>query len=245
MILVERRYRGPARSGNGGYTSGLLAVALRQATGATTATVTLQVPPPLDQPMALKPHGAGLRLLHGETVVAEVAPGEFTADVVGPVSYAAAETAQTAYPGFRDHPFPGCFTCGPAREPGDGLRLFPGPVAEDVVAAAWTVRPEFAGDGTAGTAVVWAALDCPGGWSVDLAGRPMVLGRMTGQVDAVPAVGQRCVVVGHRRAEQGRKALTDSALYDTDGRLLARAEATWIAVDPATFEALMTDGHTD
>jgi hypothetical protein len=57
-------------------------------------------------------------------------------------------------------------------------------------------------------------------------------------VDAVPAVGERCVVVGHARGQDGRKAFTDSALYDSSGALLAQAEATWIAVDPAVINAL-------
>ncbi len=142
-MIVDHRYRGPARSGNGGYTAGMLAAALREATGATTATVTLQAPPPLDVPMRLEPAGAGLQLVHGETVVAEVVAGEVTGDVAGPVPYPVAEAAQAGYRGLRDHPFPDCFTCGPSRAPDDGLRLFPGPVAADVVAAAWTVRPEF------------------------------------------------------------------------------------------------------
>ena len=32
-------------------------------------------------------------------------------------------------PGLTSHPFPTCFACGTDREPGDGLRIFPGPVA--------------------------------------------------------------------------------------------------------------------
>jgi hypothetical protein len=37
-----------------------------------------------------------------------------------------------------------------------------------------------------------------------------------------------------QRGEQGRKHLSGTALYTADGRLLAQAEATWIAVVPTT-----------
>jgi hypothetical protein len=234
-IMVDRRFRGPARSGNGGYTAGLLAAALRGASGSVTATVTLRVPPPLETPLDVVPGGPGVRLLHGDETIAQAEPGEFTGPPTGPVPYEAAVAAAGGYRGHAGHPFPGCFACGPARAEGDGLRLFAGPVAgrDDTVAAPWTPA-----GGTVSEPVVWAALDCPGGWSIDLAGRPMVLGRMTGRVDALPEAGEPCVVVGHRRGVHGRKGFTDSALYRADGTLLAMAEATWIEVDPAVFSAL-------
>ena len=86
-----------------------------------------------------------------------------------------------------------------------------------------------------GVGTTWAALDCVGGWSEDLEGRPMVLGRMTARVDALPVVGEPHVVVGQRRGADGRKSFTASTLYDSDHRVVATAEHVWIAVDPATF----------
>src|ERR1700738_4467743 len=53
----------------------------------------------------------------------------------------------------------------------DGLRSFPGPIADNTTAAPWTVPDDVS------PAVIWAALDCPGGWAVIGAGRPAVLGR--------------------------------------------------------------------
>ncbi len=44
MVVIERRFRGPADSGHGGYTCGLLA---REIPGA--AEVSLRVPPPLEE----------------------------------------------------------------------------------------------------------------------------------------------------------------------------------------------------
>ena len=46
------------------------------------------------------------------------------------------------YAGADDHPFPGCFVCGPDRAEGDGLRLFPGGLGPGRTACTWrrTVR---------------------------------------------------------------------------------------------------------
>jgi hypothetical protein len=235
---IAHRFRGPARSGNGGYTAGVLADALLSLTGDPAATVTLRVPPPLDTAMETLPFGGGVQLWHRAVLVAEAIAGTFTGPVAEPVPFSAAAEASNGYAGLASHPFPTCFVCGPARSEGDGLRLFPGPVArrERTVAAPWVpTRAGADGSGALSRTVTWAALDCPGGWSLDLIGRPMVLGRMTAQVDAVPHLGGRYVVVGHARELGERKAYTDSALYTADGALMARAEATWIAVDPATF----------
>ena len=112
---------------------------------------------------------------------------------------ATARAAEATYPGLASHPFPTCFACGTGREPGDGLRIFPGPVGDRTatrVAATWTPHPSVA-DGLArrrardvGRAVTWAALDCVGGWAADVGERPMVLG-----TDDRPA----------RRAARGRR----------------------------------------
>lgn len=232
-ITLAARFRGPSRSGNGGYTAGLLA----DAVGAPVVTVTLRRPPPLDTALELTADGDETHLSDAGTPVATARPGELTLQPAPPVAYDVAVEAAKSYPGFAEHPFPGCFTCGPDRAVGDGLRLFPGPVAgmDGTVATPWIPDPGF---GTVSTPLVWAALDCPGGWSLDLVGRAMVLGRMTATVLAAPRLGEECVVVGRNHGVDGRKGFTSSALYAGDGRLLARAEAIWIAVDPAVINAL-------
>jgi hypothetical protein len=77
---------------------------------------------------------------------------------------------------------------------------------------------------------VWAALDCPGGWSIIAPGRPYVMGRMAAVVLAVPEPGAVCVVVGATAEVSGRKALVNSTLYGPSGEPLAYARATWIAI---------------
>jgi hypothetical protein len=84
-------------------------------------------------------------------------------------------------------------------------------------------------------ATMWAVLDCPSGWSADIVGRPVVLGRILAVIHALPAVGARCVVMGEFRGEEGRKVFTASTLYDEDDRVLASARQVWIAVDPVAF----------
>lgn len=242
-VTIEHRFRGPAKSGNGGYTAGSLAAHVPESADATVE-VTLRMPPPLDTALAVATSDGTTRLLDGEAVVAEA---RLVPDDLAPVDEVAPDVAAEAmasYAGLRTHPFPGCFACGTDRSPGDGLQIYPGPVpgVADTVASLWVPHAAFAEQGDVvdgvervGVAVTWAALDCVGGWSEDLEGRPMVLGRMTARVDALPVVGEPHVVVGRRRGQDGRKSFTASTLYDADGRVVATAQHTWIAVDPSVF----------
>jgi hypothetical protein len=81
--------------------------------------------------------------------------------------------------------------------------------------------------------VVWAALDCPGGWTAEIEGRPMVLGRMTALVAALPTPGEECIVMGRLLGTEGRKTWTASTVYGAGGRELGRSHATWISITPA------------
>ena len=75
--------------------------------------------------------------------VARAMPADHDLVPVAPVDAATARAAEAAYPGLTAHPFPTCFACGTGREPGDGLRIFPGPGgATGRVAATWTPRPQ-------------------------------------------------------------------------------------------------------
>lgn len=230
-FVVPARFCGPPESGNGGWVSGHLAAVL--APGPHEAvSVRLRTPPPLDLPMPVETGEDGVVLVRdAEHVVAQAsrAPA-LSADLPAPVSFADAQAAGERYEGLDGHPFPTCFACGTDREVGDGLRLQPARVAPgDEYACAWVPAADV------DVETVWAALDCPGGWVAGVAHRPMVLGTMTAQVAAVPAVGEPHVVMAWRRGAEGRKHHSGTALYAGDGRLLARAEATWIAVDPTTI----------
>jgi hypothetical protein len=109
------------------------------------------------------------------------------------------------------------------------MRLFPGRLGDGRTACVWTVGADLADQAE----FVWAALDCPGGWSAPIEGRPMVLGRMTGEVSTLPTAGEECVVMGLLLGSEGRKVWTATTAYGADGRELGRAHATWITLPAA------------
>lgn len=230
-MIIDRRFRGPADSGNGGWTSGALA---GFADG--PAEVTLRLPPPLDTELQVVRSGETARLIGGDRTFAEVAPvtgaasGEFT--WVPFVEPAQALAAQARFAGLDEHPFPMCFTCGTARAVGDGLRIFTGPLADGsgAIAATWTPDESVAESGRVPEPIVWAALDCPSGWPNMADGTIALLGRMAAVVERAPAVGEPCVVVGASTGVAGRKLFASSSLYTGDGEPLATARATWITV---------------
>ncbi|MGN6610328.1 MAG: hypothetical protein ACTHLJ_01000 [Angustibacter sp.] len=240
-LIVPARFNGPSRSGNGGWTCGALAQHLAAGDG-EAVQVRLMAPPPLDTELVVADDDREATASDGDRVVvtAAVVPSPFTEAALEPVAWDVALDAESRYRGLHDHPFPTCFSCGTGRPASDGLALRPGPLTDrpEVTACTWVPADDVAGpDGRVSAEVTWAALDCPGGWSVDLAGRPMVLGTMTARVDALPRAGVRHVVMGRVQRQEGRKAWTETALYALDPapRLLARASAVWIAVDPATI----------
>jgi hypothetical protein len=231
-LVVPARFNGPPDTGNGGYVAGRLAAHVG---GHPAVRVTLREPPPLE--VALQVHAEDGQIVAslGGAVVATAEPATLEGDPVAPVPFEVAADAERRYGGLWEHPFPGCFVCGTAR-PDDGMNLRPGRVADDPddpdtrVATTWV--PELslgAGDGLVAEPFVWAALDCPSGWSSDLVARPMVLGRVTGVVHARPEPGDRCVVMGRLLSTEGRKIFTASTAYDSDGRVLGTTQATWIA----------------
>ncbi|UGQ14776.1 hypothetical protein LO772_15085 [Yinghuangia sp. ASG 101] len=233
-LTVARRFNGPPRSGNGGYVAGLLA---RQTPDAS-ATVTLRLPPPLEREMRVRDDDGATRLYDGTALIAEAVRADTaTANAfapIDPVPYDTAAEASAAFLAARHrHPYPTCFVCGTSRVEGDGMRLFPGrlPGRPDTTACAWVPDPSLAGpDGVrVRPEFVWAALDCPGAWTaLDSATPALLLGRITARVDALPYLGERCVVMGHLLAREGRKVHTATTLYDGDGRVAGHAEAVWI-----------------
>jgi hypothetical protein len=220
-MLIPARFNGPPGSGNGGWSAATFATAAGARLGGPAFEVTLRVPPPLETSLSWA-HGAVLA--PDGTRVAEVAAVDGVGPAVAAASYGDALAAAAAYPGLVDHPFPGCYVCGPDRAEGDGLRIFPGRLPDGRTAAPWTAPTDVRAE------TMWAALDCPGGWAVLGAGRVYVLGRIAAAVEALPEPGAACVVVGVGDAAQGRKAQVRSTVYGPDGRALATARATWIAV---------------
>jgi len=256
QLTIPARFCGPSASGNGGFTAGTLADLVRDAGEHATVEVTLMSPPPLDLAMPVEHDGTDTWLRRDGEPVARARVSDTELSPVEAVDPDQARAASDRFPGLVSHPFPRCFSCGPDRAPGEGLRIFPGPVGGAGtgsgggtgdqplrVAAVWEPSADLAetsdlldaGVQRVGPGVTWAALDCVGGWAGDIGERLMVLGRMTAQVDAYPVAGEPHVVVGAARGREGRKTFTASTLYDSDGRIVARAQHVWIAIERGQF----------
>lgn len=224
-ITIDRRFRGPADSGNGGYVAGVVAEGVDG-----PAASTLRIPPPLGRPLRLDADGTSSRLVDGETLVAEAESAEVDLDIPEPPSLEAAHTATGRF-FVPDHVFPECFVCGPDRSDGDGLRIFAGPVeGTELVAAPWVPDASLGPEGEPlDRRFVWSALDCPSYFGLGTA--PIaVLGRLTASIEAVPMVGDQLIVFAWPRGVDGRKLYSASALATPEGEILAAAEAVWIEI---------------
>jgi hypothetical protein len=231
-VEIPARFCGPAGSGNGGYVCGRVAAYVDG-----PAAVTLRRPPPLDAELAVDlDSDGGVRVRDGATLVAEARPAPAAPPLASPgaVSLADIRSAGRARY-FQDPVFPLCFVCGPARQAGDGLRIFAGRLpGRDLWAAPWTPDQSVAGAGGRVPAeIVWAALDCPGGIAAAEAAAldtPIVLGRMTARLAGRPGIGWPCAVVAWPGARTGRKHTAFSALLGPGGEVLAAARAVWLAL---------------
>ena len=234
-LVIASRFCGPPGSGNGGYVCGRVAAYLDG-----PATVTLRRPPPLATPMTVERDGeSSVRIHHGRTLIAEAtcSPGRPAPEIPGPVRAAEARAAAGRARYYADPLFPGCFVCGISRGPGDGLRIFPGPVTGRALwAAPWTPDPSVTGAaGRVRPEVVWAALDCPSGIAAgEAAGLApdtvLLLGRMTASLAALPMAGDQCLVMAWPGRHDGRKLLAGAALLGPGGQVLAAATAVWLTV---------------
>lgn len=225
-VAIDHRFNGPPESGHGGYTCGLVASALGPA-----ANVRLVAPPPLGEPLTLEDTEFGVRLTHGDTLIAEARPGRPQLQTPVPPAPAAAARAAESYIGFQTHPFPTCFGCGPERAEGDGLRVFPGPAGDDgLLAAPWTPAAGLSSGGAVEPVYVWAALDCPSGFACMEPGAPIVLASMTAELEAPVLPGETYVITAWPLSHDGRKHRAASAIHDAEGRRVAVADTLWITL---------------
>jgi hypothetical protein len=244
-LVIPPRFCGPPGSGNRGYVCGRIAAYVNG-----PATVTLRRPSPLATPMAVEWDGENsVRIHNGGDLIAEAtsAPDRPVLQIPGPVAMAEAQAAAGGAHYFADPAFPDCFVCGTGRQPGDGLRIFPGPLAgRPWWAAPWTPDPSVTDpDGRVRPEVIWAALDCPGGIAAaEAAGLArdtvILLGRMTASLGVPPAVGDQCLVMAWPGERDGRKLRAGSALLGPGGTVLAAAQTVWLTV-PAFAQA--SDHH--
>lgn len=234
-IVIDRQFRGPPNSGNGGYVCGVLARGLE---GPVTAMI--RAPIPLDMPLTFETGDDGNRMLgdDGALIGQGASTSQLIADPPVTPTLAAARAASADYYGHTNRVHPPCFTCSNERDEGDGLRIFPGQLdgaEKGVIACTWTPHASFADpDGMVAPEVVWAALDCPGFFAwIEKEGRHgALLGTMTGEILALPRAGEEYAVVAWPLLREGRKETAGVALIDAGGRIMARAHQIWIIMAP-------------
>jgi hypothetical protein len=204
-LTIPARFNGPPGSANGGYTCGRVA----QLVGAEQVEVSLRTPPPLERPLEVVRDVERVELRDGDTLVAEGAPAELLIDI--PEALPRDEVAEAEEAGHEvwtaKHPFPSCVVCGPDRDRGDGMRIFPAKLAgrDGLYGACWTPgESEADGDGWVRPELVWAALDCP------------------------VRVGEPHTILSWGLEVDGRKRRAAAALYDSDGILTSASRALWI-----------------
>jgi len=226
-IKISSRFCGPIDSANGGYTSGLLAGAVEG-----TTEVTLRHPPPINKPMEIKQtQENNFVLFEKDRIIAEAKAAELDLVPPRPPTMKAAELSTLKGEDIADHYFPECFVCGPNRKPGDGLRIFPGPLDDKgYLAAAWIPGDSLTDEkGHIRNEFVWSALDCPSGWAVIFEKmRFIVLGRLVVQIHTRVKPNNKHIVMGWKLSEEGRKIYAGSAIYSAGGQLCAIGKATWI-----------------
>lgn len=232
-ITIPRRFCGPPTSGNGGYSAGRVAAFVGSA-----AEITLRAPPPLDTPLQVQRHDGVVRLLHGSRLLAEGRAGELQLDIPAPPPWDAAVAAGKGFNGLRDHAYDTCFVCGPRAR--HGLHIYCGPWRDGKVAGTWIPDASLDdGKGDVANEFLWAAIDCPGSWSVigrDDPAAPLpaipsslLLGRLAGQVYRGLRIGDECTVLGWYLGHDGRKYYVGTAIHTRAGELVAASRATWIA----------------
>jgi hypothetical protein len=230
-LSIPQRFNGPLESGDGGYSSGILAGRL-----GGPAEVSLRSPVPLDTPLEIvenEDEDGSLRMLDGETLIAQARPiAELDIEVPVPVDVDLAREASRHYKAPHEGIFSRCFVCGPARE--DSLGVFAGPVeGRDIAASPWTppdwtaddageVRPEF----------VWAVLDCPTYFAAYPGeGMPLsMLVRQSTRIDSPIGAGTEHVVMAWPIETDGRKRHAGAAVLSAGGDVLAVSRA--LLVEP-------------
>lgn len=239
-IIVPERFRGPPKSGNGGYAGGAFAGLLGLATD-QPVEVTLRSPVPLDEEMTVHRQDADRLSVHlGDALVAEVARTDFDLVIPEPPTFEEALAAQpgslslkpregapTIVPGgIGFHPI--CFCCGAGHD--EGLKVFAAGVNEQQVAAAWQTREDWGDEaGNLPNEFIWTALDCPG--QMAFANQGVItglLGRITAVVHKPAIAGERYVITGWPVSVDGKKHFAGTAMFNAGGQLVAEALAIWI-----------------
>ncbi len=230
---IDARFNGPPDSGNGGYVCGVLADQFDEDVRRSGVRARLHRPPPLETDLQIRATSEGVGLFEGDTILAEAWKGPLELDLPDPIDFEQAVQAAASFRGHTEHVFPACFVCGPERKAGDGMRIFPGTVADGpVFAAPWEPDASLCADGKhVDSAFLWAALDCPGCFSFPQPDNAiLLLGELNAAIRRSVRAGTRCVLRSWQIEHKGRKHTTGSALYDERGDCVGYARGVWIEI---------------
>ena len=229
-VVIKGRFCGSPDTASGGYVAGLLG---RHLEG--PARVSLEHPIPIDRAYGIERGNGRVALIDGGTVLAHAEAASLQLEPPAPPSFAEAQWASERYLGFTEHAAPDCFVCGPAREWGDGLAIFPGPLpGRRLVAAPWTPDPTlFDRRGVVYPEFVWAALDCPTGFALleAFGRRRVVLSQLSARLIRPREVGERWIVMAWPFAAEGRNLIGASAIFSESGQLHAVASALLVRAE--------------
>ena len=170
----------------------------------------------------------------GGTIVASAAPAAAPGPAPEPVEVDRARATVVPDGWMADHPFPGCFVCGPGRTPGDGLCVHVGPLDDGTTrwATVWEPNVDLVdADGMASTRLMWSLLDCPSGIAAAAPGEIVVLGTITALVNRPMPLDDELLIVADGGVPEGRKRPGRSVVYGLDGTEYARADAMWLTVE--------------
>lgn len=223
-ITIDRRYRGPLRSANGGVSAGLAA-----ALAPAPSSVRLRRPPPLETPLTVDPEDGALHITDGETVIMDVRRRTHPVDVPVDETIVTRVLERGPVPVPPGHVAPECFVCS---DRPDGLRISPRHLADtEVWATVWFPDESVSSDGrTVDDHVVWGALDCPAGFAVVGYGQRQpeyfpALTDLTAELEHPVPIGRPVVVLGWPVGHDEERANGGTAVIAEDGTILARAYA--------------------
>ncbi|MBM9499067.1 hypothetical protein JWG44_02210 [Leptospira sp. 201903071] len=238
-IEINEKYCGPPMSGNGGYIAGITANQIQN----EAAVIKIKAPGPLNESLyySRDPISKGIKLLSKETnlVIAEAKEdSDFFMDFpeLNSSTLEGIQNPEEEYLGFQKHPFPTCFVCGPKRNHEDGMRIFSAKIKDQdgfthLHGAFWNPWKDLSDlDGKIRNEIVWAALDCPGGFAVSYVDPTMIVlvklrGRLLESIFAELPYAILSWEIGRNR----RQRIAGTAIYRVEDRkCVAYSEALWM-----------------
>jgi hypothetical protein len=237
ILIIDARYNGPVGRGNGGYVAGVMAAFL-----SGDAEVRIMRGFPVATPLAIRRHPDGEVSCHlDDQELGRARPLELVLQIPPPPTLSAARAAAERFRFLHGSDVRGCYVCSPRRAPGEGLRLFCGPLpdaaGDTIVAGVWEPGPELLdASGQVAPEQVWAALDCPGGYAIAALAPDIgvqLLGTCAASLKQPLRAGASYIVSSWQLAPpQGRKRFMGVAIHGVTGELMACARQTWIDAGP-------------